>query len=390
MVLRRFFDRSGNVWLFLDHETSVPTIALAVPITSWPGRLAALQPLISELWAQHVTTILKDRGVIYAVRPIPSPDLIGITIETNTSDTGALIGILHALVDDEFLLLRSVPPSTRAAAIRQLRRSVMEIEALRLFAFGDHRYASSVEERIQAVSQAELTEAGKTLASERRIALHIAPSVPVLPGLTPAAEADRHFVTPTLAPRQSAEQRIVRYSHESSLARMVMVLPGTTLSSPSKHDLHVAWSLLRSREGAFFPKLRSRGGLVYSVAAFSREYADSGYGMVMVKCDPSSVRDVEDAYTDAIADLSQNTVKLRVIDETVESLCLDHRLAMRNPVALARNVLAHEVAGSSVEDYTAALSQVSPESVTAACATFMRSKDGLEILTLPGNSGAKS
>lgn len=393
----RHGDDAGTTWVLREHGSAVSSAVLGVSAVQWRPDVHAQGELMAELWALGVRHLLDGEPGRFTVHPYCTPDVVGVRLESPDPQEGALADtvsrVLHAPlppVDEGEDGARSL----RAAAARAAQRTASETAALALVAPPGHRCAMPVAERMSVLWAADLAECRQMIERHRKFVamagrdLRPPPGTHPLPGHGSAAGA-----SPRPGPADSAavdaapgeDSVTVVRSATAGLAQIATVTPGVALGSTAKAALHVFWTLLREREGVFYPLARSRGGLIYEHAAFTREYHEHGVGMSVLSCDPQDVEQVIACLREATARVAAGDVPPALVDEAAAAVGRARLMSLRNPAAVAKVLLASEVSGVSAEDYPRQLQKVGPAVVSEAARRTVHRAGWLIRVTLPEN-----
>lgn len=347
---------------------SVAAASLAVPLAgvSRPALLAA--PLVAAGWARAVAGAARADGLVCRVEPVVTADVVGVTAEA---------------LDGERELLRALPAwfgragaAVDPGALDRLRAECLARPALgerrsdlvRRAVFGDrHRYGVVHEERVRRIREADAREVAA--AAAELLAERPAPP-PVDTVLSPGSRT-----VPAEGPR----------SH------YVLGTRGVSLRSARKCALHLAWALLGGREGILDRLLRGERGLTYSLAAFSRELAEGGYGMCFAGCRPEALDEVAGCVRAALEGLGRDVVPPGVLRAAKERLIIQRYRALQSGRAVAEGLTAYRAAGlgpAEFDGYPAALAAVTGEEVNAVARDLLAPKTLLEVRMVGRTVGA--
>ncbi|MFI6470053.1 M16 family metallopeptidase [Streptomyces sp. NPDC050516] len=337
----------------------VAAASLAVPLAgvSRPALLAA--PLVAAGWARAVARAARAEGLVCRVEPVVTADLAGVTAE---------------VLGSEKELLRSLPdwfpregPAVDAGLLDRLRAECLVRSSsgergpdlVRRALFGErHRYGIPHGERVRRIRTADAREveaAATELLGER-------------PAFQPFDTA------PVLAPRT--------VPIEGPRSHYLLGTPGVPLSSGRKSALHLAWALLGGREGILDRVLRKERQLTYSVAAFSRELAEGGYGMCFAGCRPEALDEVAGCVRAALGELGRAAVAPDPLRAAKERLIVQRYRALQSERALAERLVAYRVAGlgqTELDGYPAALAAVSGTEVSAVARDLLAPERLIEV-----------
>ncbi|MEU1817793.1 insulinase family protein [Streptomyces roseifaciens] len=345
------------------------TVAVQLAGASLPAVLVA--PLAAAAWARAVAAAARADGVDCRAEPVVSADLAGVTAEVVGADRAAL----HAL-PEWFRQARTAPAPgvvdrLRAECLARLSSPRERgSDDVRRALFGSrHRYGIVHGERVRAVQEAgdrELSAAVDELLAER-------PAAPVRDG---ASAATARF------PRGGRRS----VSIAGSGACCLIGTPGVPLGSAEKFPLHVAWALLGGREGLLDRRLRRERGLTYSLAAFSRELAEGGYGMCFAACRPGALDEVAGCVAETLGGLGGDAVAPDLLRSAKERLVVQWHRAAQAERGRAERIAGYAAAGLGPADfaaYPAGIAAVTAEDVRAAAAAFLCPVAALELRMVP-------
>ncbi|WP_447041555.1 M16 family metallopeptidase [Streptomyces sp. DSM 118878] len=338
---------------------SVAAASLAVPLAgaSRPTLLAA--PLVAAGWARAVAGVARAQGLVCRVEPVVTADVAGVTAEVLGGDRE----LLRALPE----WLRRAGPAVDPGVLERLRAECLARSALgerrsdlvrRAVFGGRHRYGVVHEERVRRMREADAREvamAAAELLTERPA-----------PPLVTAALSPGSRTVPAGGPR----------SH------YLLATPGVPLRSTRKGALHLAWALLGGREGVLDRLLRKERGLTYSLAAFSRELAEGGYGMCFAGCRPEALDEVAGCVRAALEGLGRDVVPPGALRSAKERLIIQRYRALQAERAVAEGLTAYRAAGlgpAAFDGYPAALAAVTGEEVSAVARELLAPKALLEV-----------
>ncbi|MFI0976737.1 M16 family metallopeptidase [Streptomyces sp. NPDC021093] len=341
---------------------SVAAASLAVPLAgvSRPALLAA--PLVAAGWARAVAVAARTQGVVCRVEPVVTADLAGVTVEVLGSERESLRALPEWFRRDAPALDPWLLDRLRAECLARLSSGERRSDVVRRAFFGDrHRYGVVHEERVRRVREAGAQEVAA--ATAELLAEHPAPA-PVSTVLSPGSRT-----VPVEGPR----------SH------YLLGTPGVPLSSARKSALHLAWALLGGREGILDRLLRKERGLTYSLAAFSRELAEGGYGMCFAGCRPEALDEVAGCVRAALEGLGRDAVPPELLRSAKERLIIQRYRALQSERALAERLTAYRAAGlgpAELDGYPAALAAVSGAEVSAVARDLLAPDTLLEVRTV--------
>lgn len=385
LIPGRYADSFSNVWILAEHESAVSSVILAIPTVRWPRGLYAVHDLTVEIWACEVQRMLIEVDLHLPVHAYSTPDAIGVIIEVGPDDMSSLMDILRHLVYQP-LSGSDAPEGIWRAAIRRVYRASSEISALSIYSPATHRYSVSAEERVAAIQESDLLTSRRIIDQHSKILVAVGRGLKRPEDLRPIAmHANR---SPQDSIEAAAEDAVsVVHSRSAQLAQVAIVTPGVAMSSFRKADLHVFWTLMREREGVFYRMTRSQGALIYSIAAFNREYHDGGFGMCVVSCAPDRVMDVINSAREAATCIASGEAPVAMAGDAVELIDMTRSLAMRNPQAAAKSLLASELSTVPAQDYSAQLASVSHGSVAATAQRIVHDPGWRIRVTVPGDPG---
>lgn len=381
MLATRYGDDLGNICLMAEHDSAVASFVLAIPTRLWERELYAASDFVAELWAQGFQRRLFELDVNLPVHAYSTPDAIGLVVETDATDRRRLLETLRRLSCDPVPETKAAE-DTKKLAVARAYRTFSETSALSSLSPPHHRYSVPVDEKLAAirgidpsVAYAMIEKCGKIIAA-------------VGGGLKQTEELCLLDQTTPPAPEEAIELSTndvfeVVQSRSAALAQISIVTPGMPMSSSHKADLHVFWTLMREREGVFYRLARSRGGLMYSVSAFSREYTEAGFGMLVANCAPNQVNRLIGLAREAV-DIASSNLSTTLVNGAAEAVRLTRSLAMRNPLAVAKVLLASELAGVSADDYLLQLGRVDQHSLVWTVRSTIHNPGWRVRVTVPG------
>lgn len=383
MQATRFADPSNNVWVLAEHGSDVTSVILAIPTTQWSREHYAAYDLIAEAWAYQVRKKLFELNRVLPVNAYSSPDVVGVIVETGPTDRCWLIDTLQQLSSPS-LSRFAVPDETRRAAVKRLYRSRSEISSLTSWSQASHNYSISLEERVDAIWKSDLSDSLSVIDQHKKILVAVGQSLEPPECVYPIATLSHRRAEDAIeSPSKDAISFV--HSRAAELAQVAIVTPGVFMNSTRKADLHVFWTLMREREGVFYRLTRSRGGLIYSIAAFNREYHEGGFGLCVVSCAPPQVMKVVRCAREAAGSIASGNVQSALMDSAIDFVAMARSLAMRNPLAVAKALLASELSMVPLEDYSSQIHSVTHNSVAATAQRTVHNPGWRIRVTVPGD-----
>ncbi len=324
-----------------------------------------------------------ELGRALPVHAYGTPDVVGVIVEAGLNDRPWLVNTLRQL-SCKPLAGAAVPEKIRDAAVARVYRASSETSALSTWSSASHRYSITIEERVTAIETSEFSEIQRIIDEHSKIFVAVGKGVEKPDGVRSLApHSSRRSEEDVELPTEDAVS--IAHSRSAALAQVAIVTPGVLMNSFRKADFHIFWTLMREREGVFYRLTRSRGGLIYSIAAFNREYHEGGFGMCVVSCAPAQIASVVQSAKDAVECISSGDTSPALLNNAAELVSMGRSLAMRNPLAVAKALLASELSMVPPGDYSAQLATVSRRSV-AATAQMTVHEPGWRIrVTLPGD-----
>jgi hypothetical protein len=351
---------------------SVAAASLAVPLAgiSRPALLAA--PLVAAGWARAVARAARAQGLVCRVAPVVTADLAGVTAEVLGTEKERLRDLPDWFRrDDEPAVDPGLLERLRADCLARLSSGERRSDLVRRALFGEvHRYGVVHEERVRGIREAgaqEVVAAAAELLAER--------PAPEPPGTPPSFGAP-----PPVGTGRSPESRTLTL--EGPRSHYLLGTPGLPLSCARKSALHLAWALLGGREGILDRQLRKERGLTYSLAAFSRELAEGGYGMCFAGCRPEALDEVAGGVRAALEGLGRDVVPPELLRSAKERLIIQRYRALQPERALAERLTAYRAAGlgtAELDGYPAALAAVSGAEVSAVARDLLAPDTLLEV-----------
>ncbi|MET9552015.1 insulinase family protein [Streptomyces sp. NPDC006645] len=337
------------------HAVAAATLGLPLAGASRASVLAA--PLVAAAWARGVGAEARRARTPVRTEPVVTPDYAGITAEAAPGDHDVLRGVAdwfaavaeHALEEGEFATVRRnflsrTPPSARWS------------DAVRRALFGDrHRYGVGHDERIAHATgcePADVTAAARDLLGPR-------PDVP--------------------RPPPSARRPVrVRLPAEGGAACHLLGTPGVGLGSEDKYALHVAWALLGGRDGMLDRRLRGEYALTYSLAAFSREFAEGGYGACFAACAPGTEDEVAERTGEVLRTLGRGAFDTTLVDSAKERLIIGNHRSLQSGRGVTERLCGYEIAGADpggITEYARHVGAVTPDLVAAVARRHIGGND---------------
>lgn len=362
-------------------STAVAAATLAVPLRTVTGTTVLAAPLVAAAWAVTVRQAARRRGVNVRTEPVATADFVGVTVEAAGAERAAL-----SRLPDWFS--PTAWPGT-AAARRGRDRALVQpggegrrSDPVRRALFGTaHRYGIGHEERIRflractpgviAAAMAELAGVPPVLALSaadpaevRRCAQRLAAAREATPA-GPAPPEEDWPAPPPPAARSAAGGGRSGYLAGTG---------GVALGSSEKYAVHVAWALLGGREGELDRRLRKERGLTYALAAFSRELADGGYGLIYAVCRASAREEVARQVDEALDLLGAVEPAPAALATARERLIIQQLRATQTARGFTQRMCGYEIAGlaaDGVSAYPDHLAQVSGADVVRVAARFL-------------------
>ncbi|MFC4054618.1 M16 family metallopeptidase [Actinomadura syzygii] len=346
-------------------RSPVAAAALAVPLTAVSRTAVLTAPLVAAVWARSVADTAEATGTAMRVEPIVTADLAGITAEVVRADETALRSLQS--------WFQNVPPPgetelerLRDDCVARLPTSERGSEDVRRALFGDrHRYGVTHRERAAHLRDADVRtveDAMAELLAERPAAFARADDTARPPGRRTAVRVD------------------------GARACCLIGAPGVALASPRKFPLHVAWAALGGRDGLLDRRLRQERALTYSVAAFSRELAEGGYGMCVAACRPDALDEVSAVVRDTFAALAKDGVSGTALRSVKERLIVRQHRALQTARGRAERLLGYAAAGlppADLDRYPRNIATVTSADVRSAAATTLTPETFLELKLIP-------
>lgn len=374
----RFRDDRGDVLLSAAGPGPLTAVVITAPLCEVDCD-PALVPMLAESFARGVSRMLHAAGVPAVVEAVTTPDLLGAQVETPGALTGMLPALLRPAPDD------NLPEVSDRVVTRLLARAGHADNAadqlLSTYFPAWHRYAVSGEEKLRRARTpvaADLTAALTSLHAASRV-VAVCGAVPAVDWPSKPDAGTRCVVRPRFPVRSGGS---TTGSVAGARSYLVLGTPGVALTSEQKYPLHVAWALLRKREGLLHTALREQQAPTYSLTAFSREFADGGYGAVVLSCAPAVTDQAAAAVSGTLAGMTDRPVEEQLVRSAAARLAMEQRLALRTARTAATALCGHEVAGSpasALHEYAGRLAAVTPRTVMSACREFFAPRRRLEF-----------
>lgn len=384
---RRLYAPNGAV--VLGAATPVPTpvcaATLAVPLAGVTRASVLLAPVVALAAARAVAAAARSAGVCAYVDPVVSADLVGVTVELLAEQFPAVREVPHWFAR----ACRTPPPDDVApltrSALARMAAGERWSDQVRRVLFGPwHRYGTGRQELAAAtehVTAADLQRAGEELACCPPVLAVCPPDL-----VDVAALAARLAELPGLAaPRYPAAgpgyplpvQRTVVEVVPGTAERAYYLrgTPGVRLASPDKYALHVAWAMLGGRDGMLDRRLRVARALTYSLAAFSREFAEGGYGLCYAGSGASTVDDVAAEVAGQFARLVRGAFRPALVDGAKERLAVQHLTTVQAARGITERLCGYQVAGvdpAFLASYPEQIGAVTPDQVVSVARRYLR------------------
>lgn len=352
-------------------RSPIAAASLAMPLAGVSRGAVLAAPLVAAAWAEAVVTAARADGVAVRGEPVVTADLAGITVEALGADRPALRGLPGWFAQAPPMPDPATLSRLRSEYIARLSSAERRSDGVRRALFGPrHRYGIVHQERVRFARAAE----GEEIAAATAELLRERPVSPTETNL-PAATAQSF----------GGGRQVVRIAGERCYH--LVGTPGVALGSERKFPLHVTWALLGGREGLLDRRLRQARGLTYSLAAFSRELAEGGYGICFAGCRPESLDEVAGEVMEILDGLGHGTVDQALLRSAKERLIIQWHRAMQTERGCAERLTSYASAGLGFADlaaYPAGIAAVTAEDVRAAATTFLAPGTLLEIAMVPG------
>ena len=345
-------------------RASVVAATLAFPLTAARRSDVLAAPMAAAHWARLLTATAGTR-----VEPLVTTDLVGVTVELFPHRGATLRAIPEWLRVARRPL--TDPDDLRRLSLTRLSTRDRWSDGVRRALFGpEHRYgigATEVSSHISTCGATDLDDAVRSLASVPPI---LALSVPAPSDLTDAL-AGMEFAAAPKRVRLPAQRMVdMTLSLSDGRAYYVLGTPGVALGAPDKFAVHVAWAVLGGRDGLLDRRLRRDHALTYSLAAFSREFAEGGYGMCLACCDGDAADEVAGHIADVLTELAAGGVDPGQVASAKERLVIAHLRAAQTARGTTERLCGYEVAGG-VADYAESVAAVTIESIVDAAAGLL-------------------
>lgn len=326
-----------------QHAVAAATLALPLAGASRASVLAA--PLVAAVWARGVAAEARRAETPVRTEPVVTADYVGLTAEAAPGDHDALRGLAdrfaavaeHPLEDEEFTTVRRsfvsrTPPSARWS------------DAVRRALFGDlHRYGIGHDQRIAHATGCETADV--RAAARELLGARSGGPAPLVGG--------------TVRVR-------VRLPAEGGAACHLLGTPGVGLGSEDKYALHVAWAMLGGRDGMLDRRLRGEHALTYSLAAFSREFAEGGYGACFAACAPGAQDEVAERTGEVLRALGRGAFDASLVDSAKQRLIIGNHRSLQSGRGVTERLCGYEIAGTDpggLTQYARHVGGVTPEQV---------------------------
>jgi hypothetical protein len=363
VALERIHAADGAVVIGGGAESGeLAALTLALPLTAARDRTTVLAaPLLSACWARAVARAARRSGAAVRVEPVTTADYAGVTVEALHRDRRALDAVpgwFTGAADPEPAFAR-----VRAECLARDGTDERWSDGVRGALFGPaHRYGVGHDERsaflrscgpddAARLSAGLLTAAPPVLALSqpdagqlRRLAELVAAEGP---GPRTGPSAARSSGTEPSGGRSSVVQEPVTVSLRAGpeLAYHLLGTPGVYLGSPDKAALHLAWAVLGGREGLLDRRLRRERALTYSLAAFSREFASGGYGLVVAGCAPDALEEVRAETRAVLGTLARGEFAAELLESARERLVIQYHRAVQSGRGITERLCGYEIAG---------------------------------------------
>jgi len=204
-----------------------------------------------------------------------------------------------------------------------------------------------------------------------------APRAPA-PAAQPAA--------PLVVDGRSAEDREVYRYLDRAQAHLVIGFPGATVDAADRFALEVLVAILGGQSGRLFAELRDRQALAYRVSAHSVEGVDPGFVAIYLSCAPDKLGAAVAGVRAQLAQLRADGVTAAEVERAQSYLIGSHRIAMQRRAAVANAMAYHEAYGLGWQTWTgydAAIRAVTPDSIAAAVASYLRDDRAITATVRP-------
>ncbi|SDG22202.1 Peptidase M16 inactive domain-containing protein [Sinosporangium album] len=406
---------SGVVVAALDPEdlpTAVVAATLVVPLRGLSRSTVLAAPLVADLWAATVAEAAMRAGAEVAVSPVAAVDFAGVTVEAVRARWADVHGLPY------WFSPTALPTALPAGdAVTRARRTALEraerdegrwSDRIRAALFGGHRYGVGHAERIaylRACGTGDLLRAmGELAAAPPVLAMSAADgrTAAECAAALSAAIATRPSVPPSEGGSALSSEGVSvppsallsEGPSVSSLAGPIVEGPDSTAAGPSsrghylvgakgvalgdeeKFALHIAWAVLGGREGELDRRLRHEDALTYSLAAFSREFAEGGYGLIYGACRADALEVVTERVEETLEWLASAGPTAAMVDSAKERLIIRQMQAVQSARGFTERMCGYEIAGISagrILDYPERLERVHAAQVVEAASRFLGS-----------------
>ncbi|MEV5505163.1 insulinase family protein [Streptomyces orinoci] len=350
-------------------EAPPPLVAaatLAVPLAG-AGRAAALAaPLAAFGWARSVTALARRAGAAVRAEPVTTADFTGLTLETPAEEARAL-----GRLADWFAELPHHPPPSAVPAGAPTAEHHSDPLRRALFGSG-HRYAIGHDERSEYLASRSPegihADAAGLLGRAPVVALsHAAPAT--VDALAAALSAAVFRPAPATVPLPARPPVSRTLPAGPGRAWYLLGTAGVPLASPAKYALHVAWAVAGGRGGLLDRSLRRGRALTYSLAAFSREFAEGGYCMCAAACEERVAAEVAERVRAVLQGLAEEAIAPGLLEPAKEQLIVRGHQALETARGTTERLVGYEVAGvpaATAADYAAHIARVTPGQVRDA------------------------
>ncbi|MFF3763443.1 insulinase family protein [Streptomyces sp. NPDC001922] len=415
---------------------TLSAVTLALPLTTAGDRAAAVAaPLIAACWARAVARAARRSGAAIRAEPVVTADCVGVTVECVRSDGPVLHAVPEWFAEGVGQGPDPEPDfeEAKAECLARLTADDRWSDGVRRALFGgNHPYAIGHDERaaaVAAVGPDSVRRLSATLRADRPVlaASHADPTVlqalvaaventglaaaldtgtPPPPAImptrgtsptdtaptshptTPGTARARHPTAAGAGTHTTPASRQTREPAPATTPRPVTVsvpagpgsayhllgTPGVPLSSPDKPAVHLAWALLGGRGGLLDQHLRTERALTYSLAAFSREFAHGGYGLVAAGCAPETLPEVAAGTRAVISGLAHGEFSDDLLASAKERLVIQYHRAGRSSRGITERLCGYEVAGLAPAEstrYPYRLLQVTAHQVQQAAEQYL-------------------
>lgn len=350
---------------------------LAIPLASTSRRDVLAGPLVAAHWAHAMTEIARRAGARVRVDPVVSTDLVGVTVEAIRGEHNALRALPRWFRAACQVPLGEQLPVLKQRCLSRSRSSEHWSDGIRSALFGQaHRYgigAAEVTARIRECAPAEVAASLRALLKPPPV---LALSVAEPEVLRCWADNLLHNRYEPAAPRCGLPaQRPVSVRLPVNDARIYYLLgtPGVRLGSDDKFAVHVTWAMIGGREGLLDRRLRTEHALTYSLGAFSREFAEGGYGLCMICCQPQALDEVVTQVSDVLTTVADGRFDAPALESAKERLIIQQLLSTQTGRGVAERLCGYEIAGirTGLADYVTSISGVTAAHVRDVAARYI-------------------